>query len=117
MNQSEIYEKAAEIIGRDGWTQNMLVERRCPIENLDEALKSAARGVCAIGACMRAEYELTGMMEVDDPYDAYGFPVATEARPGGQPVWAFNDETTTTAEDVVLVLKRHAEHLRRVESR
>ena len=114
--KSEIYAKAAEIIVRDGQTKHRLfdadrhpyLDSRSGLSARFAAAAQAGGSVCAIGACIRAEYELTGEVATDswdspgDWYRHYGF------RVDGLAIHAANDDPGTTAEDIALLLKKKA---------
>lgn len=110
-DKSAIFEKAAEIIVRDGQAKNSFFGgQNGPILSKEEMLEHAAGDstVCAIGACLRAEYELTGdVQEFDNAYEEYSFRVVM---PNGRypSVWVYNDRDSVTAEDIALLLKRRA---------
>ncbi|MFE6222963.1 hypothetical protein [Streptomyces sp. NPDC057854] len=111
IDKAEVYRKAAEIIIRDGKHEAELVRNDRGIPE-DEALKDPSRPVCALGACARAEYELYGTLP-KSAYERYGFkvPKPSPHRYSGiywQPVQYFNDDDSTSAEDVALALKREA---------
>jgi hypothetical protein len=123
VNKADVYRKAAEIIGRDGHHKGALTSRGATAT----ALKDTSLAVCALGACVRAEWELYGTMPMCDctapscalvdPYSAYVFVVenATELvdwRWGKRPqIHGVNDSPETSAEDIALLLKKHAEEL------
>ncbi|GHG10249.1 DUF6197 family protein [Streptomyces hydrogenans] len=114
INKADVYRKAAEVIVRDGKHEGNLTERG----DHPWALRDPGFAVCALGACGRAEYELYGTLPVErgtDEYAEYGFTV-TRPRAYGlgsyeQKIHYLNDDESTSAEDVALVLKRHAEEV------
>lgn len=111
INKADVYRKAAEIIVRDGQHKGDLT----PEGESSEALANTALPVCALGACARAEYELYGTHSWDrpygDPWRDYAFMVDSEFP--NPPRWIFfiNDDERTSAEDIALLLKRHAEEV------
>lgn len=121
-SKSDIYRKAAEIITRDGRTRGALwrdIHARGSLElQLDP---SGTMPVCAIGACARAEYELTGfrLHESDttdawDYVDRHGFATDSLQVPSIRPkvpVWEYNDVARVTDQDVINALTAEADRL------
>ena len=81
---------------------------------MTERLKAASNcKVCAIGACIRAEYELLGELTYTDeqgPYILYNYVYEDERaeRADNGSLWHFNDHTANTAEEVAAELRRRA---------
>lgn len=116
VDKSDIYRKAAEVIVRDGKAAGKFFENDIPLNDWEveraEALAAdRSLSVCAIGACIRAEYELTGHVQPKDHWMEYDFVAPGWSRVPGRlrHIWGINDSSTTTAEDVALLLKRKAE--------
>lgn len=117
IDKAEVYRKAAEIIVRDGKHRTTFVEGWSPhpeaknMTDLAESIRDRQRPVCAIGACLRAEFELTGGLKAygnaEYVYDEYTFTVPYDGY--AQDIWMFNDHQEISAEDVALELKKHAE--------
>lgn len=123
IDKRAVYRKAAEVIARDGKTEGELTEHG----DSDRCLMDTSLAVCALGACARAQYELYGVLPERLPvhegggssaYRDYNFAVLTEppTKPGQlprppewRPVYRVNDTPGMSAEDVALILKRHAE--------
>lgn len=108
IDKAAVYRKAAEIIVRDGQAKGGLTGNgygfRSP--GISSRLKDHSIPVCALGACARAEWELYQTLP-EDPYKVYDFSVEHDGRP--RDIWIINDLEETSAEDVALALKRHAE--------
>ncbi|MGW2207418.1 DUF6197 family protein [Streptomyces sp. NPDC001774] len=115
MNRADVYRRAAEIIVRDGKTERHLVEGEWG--QALTRIKDPSYRVCALGACARAEWELYGTLPRSengalDPYRAYEFCTPWEDRAGEsvcRHIWHINDTYGVSAEDIALLLKRHAE--------
>jgi hypothetical protein len=135
ISKADVYRRAAEVIVRDGKHEKTFVEgwaptptpRPAPAEMetgwpaLRRAIKDRSRPVCALGACLRAEYELTGTLtfgrsDGDHVYEQYSFDVRADSLlPGGAErdieIWQYNDRDRISAEDIALELKRRAEEI------
>jgi hypothetical protein len=131
VSKSEIYAKAAEVIVRDGkHTGTFFGAKEAPQggpltgeyhpdlpDRTPGDIMRAVRAdgpVCAMGACARAEYELTGALghhSVDEIWGEYTFetdvPYPGYSR-SFKAIYMFNDDRLTTAEDVAVMLKRKA---------
>lgn len=111
MNKADVYRKAAEVIGRDGWNQGgMFAGREGVTHRYEEAIQDQSLEVCAIGACIRAEFEMYGSL-CEDPYEEYDFLVKRPDTGTLTEIWTMNDSPRTSAEDVILALKNHAEEI------
>lgn len=127
MNLADVYRKAAEVIVRDGKTEHQLVGRRDGVEDIrssdeipDDEFKDRSLPVCALGACARAEWELYGTLPARDAMrtsvtmEKYSFMVprvADHITVSETDVWMVNDNPATSAEDIALLLKHHAEEV------
>lgn len=120
IDKAEVYRKAAEVIVRDGKTEGVLFGAECQ-QSYGAMIENRSLPVCAIGACVRAEYELYGTVHWSrgvDAYNAYEFEVEEF---GDRKIWSVSDDgewtsdltfnATRTAEDIALLLKRHAEDI------
>ncbi|MFD4474622.1 hypothetical protein ACFWPU_00695 [Streptomyces sp. NPDC058471] len=116
ISRADVYRKAAEVIVRDGKCEGQLVEDTpnhafVPTEHriMDTSLK-----VCALGACVRAYYELRGAepLSAGQVADlAYTHDTGYVFYPGGRAIDTINDDrgNPTSAEDIALLLKHQAE--------
>lgn len=129
INKADVYRKAAEVIVRDGKNNSGLVQGYYALDrNESDLLPKLLTGnapVCALGACARAHYELTGEVLVDHYiYKAYSFDVewtfAAGTTPWGDPgkpvtrkveIYTVNDHGRASAEDIALILKKQAEEV------
>ncbi|MFD4474635.1 hypothetical protein ACFWPU_00760 [Streptomyces sp. NPDC058471] len=118
MNKADVYRKAAEVIVRDGMVKGSLFSDCPSMDNADyvEAVGDLGKSVCAIGACVRAQYELYGTAYgssrelIDQAYRNFNFMTEIPARWGGTcNIQMLNDAVGTSVEDVALELKRRAE--------
>jgi hypothetical protein len=113
MNKADVYRKAAEVIGRDGWNQGGLFAWDPDIDGpvrYEELVKNQSLAVCALGACARAQYELYGTIP-EDAYETYEFLVETPSTGALATIWMMNDLPRTSAEDVILAMENHAEEI------
>lgn len=117
INKADVYRKAAEVIVRDGKYDAGLVPQKGK-STWEERVKDRSLPVCAIGACVRAEYELYGTVGTTmAAYDSYsyvvdGFEFHNEDGKFLTPyIENVNDHGRTTAEDIALLLKRRAEEV------
>lgn len=133
IDNPHIYRRAAEILERDGMVKNRLFagddryEGPTP-EQIQEKVATGC-GVCAIGACIKAEYELTGTLpeftSANDLYKRYNFTVEVaikdhfrgEGDPmwltSGANLWEVNDDYADDEVNVATVLRRKAVDLER----
>ncbi len=125
VNKADVYRKAAEIIVRDGQYKGDYTPRG----NTPEAIKNTEYPVCAIGACVRAEWELygefSGYEDVEDDadprvdgYTPYAYKLPNPIDEGsdrrlGEPrwIWSVNDSLKSTAEDIAELFRQRAQTL------
>lgn len=127
MTPEELIEKGIEIIERDGWHQGDLYDRPSwvkgdTMEAYGTRVSKAARTapVCGIGSLYRAALGTCATKDVADlERNANGTVLGEAVRMLHQQVvdngfnngfGAFNDQPTTTKEDVVLTMKKAAHH-------
>lgn len=118
IDKAQVYRKAAEIIVRDGKCEGQLTDKGVEAKYI----RDASVPVCALGACLRAEHELYGTYHnaVDDwevSAERYIFSVdwTLVGDPGvtAHKIYNVNDYGHTSAEDIALLLKQHAEDIER----
>ncbi|MFD4474649.1 hypothetical protein ACFWPU_00830 [Streptomyces sp. NPDC058471] len=123
IDKAAVYRHAATVIVRDGKREGQFFGpngREGGGTARPEAVGDTTLSVCAIGACVRAQYELYGTTyasETDvfqDGYDNYAFDVKMPdgARcPSPDCDCGTNDNRNKSAEDIALLLKHQAEEV------
>lgn len=121
MKPSEILDKAADIIVRDGWHQGSYFETDPNATAEEDAELAKTAPCCQDGAILRAVYgtawPTTWQHGESDPKkekmaaDEYMIGYVKKAYGVGSPI-AWNDRSTTTKDDVVTALRGAANNAR-----
>lgn len=114
MTPEEVLLKAVDIIERDGWHQGAAFAGPTPIDAPHDEYMKAARTapVCAMGAISRAvcgDASLTPHTPEARSLYHQAAQLLAQNVPGNHIAW-WNDQPSTTKEDVVLMMKRVANH-------